>query len=264
MKSPKRQKMGLQLILACTWIVQLSFQADSPTFYPGKLFATRTTAKEGQSLTLKCSFHGVGSSKGKHIYFCKDGIGVGMDILHGSDAEFTLRRLTQQDSGNYSCVYSEIKTTPSNVSAVGDNSIYIQILPQTASTTLKYKYELILLSVAILLAFLSSLGMCCICCKKTCQKGPQERQQREENVALYCEIENVPINTEMNVGFSDNSALYSRPYIRGPKERPQHREPLCAVYSLIGNVSGQPVVQHELHGDTYATATKSHAGTKRT
>ncbi|KAI4876469.1 hypothetical protein NFI96_017396, partial [Prochilodus magdalenae] len=63
-----------------------------------------------------------------HMYLCKDGRGVMMEPLVNKDEyTFTLRKVTVQDSGSYSCVYSINKYPTKNVTASGQNSVYIHV-----------------------------------------------------------------------------------------------------------------------------------------
>lgn len=101
---------------------------DSPTFIPASIYAETKNACEGESLSLNCSIVGLTSSKDQNLYLCKDGTGVHMRAL-GSSKHFTfsLLNVTQEDSGYYSCVYSDRKVNTSEVKASGITSVFIHI-----------------------------------------------------------------------------------------------------------------------------------------
>ncbi|KAI4883578.1 hypothetical protein NFI96_009970, partial [Prochilodus magdalenae] len=83
-----------------------------------------------------------------HIYLCKDGVVVMMEPLVNKDEyTFTLRKVTVQDSGSYSCVYSINKYPTRNVTASGKNSVYIHVTG-IAKTT-EQNSDLIQLSVIV-------------------------------------------------------------------------------------------------------------------
>lgn len=104
---------------------------DSPTFIPANIYAKTKNAYEGENLSLRCSIAGITTSKDQNLYLCKDGTGVSMREL-GSSKHFTfiLPNVTQEDSGHYSCVYSDRKINASAVKASGLTSVFIQIKSQ--------------------------------------------------------------------------------------------------------------------------------------
>ena len=64
-----------------------------------------------------------------HIYLCKDGKGVSKQIQKKDvfDTEMTMRSVSTQESGEYSCVFSETEYPHTEVSGTGDNSIFIEV-----------------------------------------------------------------------------------------------------------------------------------------
>ncbi|XP_062380931.1 uncharacterized protein LOC134069090 [Sardina pilchardus] len=62
------------------------------------------------------------------MYLCQNGVIKRLEMLHKSEeTTFTFPSVKKADSGNYSCVYSEVKYTPNTATAVGNNSIFIQV-----------------------------------------------------------------------------------------------------------------------------------------
>ncbi|XP_019908734.2 uncharacterized protein LOC109616565 isoform X2 [Esox lucius] len=115
-------------------------QTTALDIFPAKIFRTAGTIMEGSDLELKCSTHGrKDEQKIVHVYLCKNGVAVEKIMNRKDDTIFTLRNIDRQQSGNYSCVFSNILYTLSEVREKGDNSIYIQvidrILPAVISIT---------------------------------------------------------------------------------------------------------------------------------
>ncbi|KAI4884714.1 hypothetical protein NFI96_030953 [Prochilodus magdalenae] len=93
---------------------------DPPHFWPANIFGggTAEAGKDDRDV----------SNSVIHMYLCKDGGGVMMEPLVDTDEyTFTLRKVTR-DSGSYSCVYSINKYPAKNVTASGQNSVYIHVI----------------------------------------------------------------------------------------------------------------------------------------
>lgn len=106
--------------------------SDSQTFRPANIFATTRIGSKGENMTLKCSIVGLTLSKYGIIYLCKDGTGVRMRPLGGFEGQtFNLHNVTELNSGNYSCVYSNTKVEVKKVRGTGITSVYIQIHSQS-------------------------------------------------------------------------------------------------------------------------------------
>lgn len=79
-------------------------------------------------MSLKCTVHDADSTESLHVFLCKNGVGDRMEKLsRDGEAIFSLTNVTLQDSGNYSCVYSNGKLKYSEVNSTGEGSIFIQI-----------------------------------------------------------------------------------------------------------------------------------------
>ncbi|KAF5908678.1 immunoglobulin superfamily member 1-like isoform X2, partial [Clarias magur] len=101
---------------------------DSLKIFPAQIFGP-TTAKVGETLTLKCSFPNIQSTDTEvQVYLCKNGVGERLDLLAKNDEHiFNLRDVSLRDSGNYSCMYSFTKYPPRNVTGQRNNSIHVQV-----------------------------------------------------------------------------------------------------------------------------------------
>lgn len=103
----------------------------SPSVCPANIYATTREGKEGDNVSLTCSIVGIQASKNGIIYLSKDGIGIRMRTLADSEEFiFILFDVKQNDSGNYSCVYSKTKVKVSQIKATGITSVFIQIHSQ--------------------------------------------------------------------------------------------------------------------------------------
>ncbi|KAI4901528.1 hypothetical protein NFI96_009954 [Prochilodus magdalenae] len=84
-----------------------------PDVQPADIYGI-PTVNVGGEMKLKCSTFGRHPSSGEVImYLCKNGVGVKMELLEQKDEHtFIFKNVSEQDSGNYSCVYSLNKYTP--------------------------------------------------------------------------------------------------------------------------------------------------------
>ncbi|CAB1339484.1 unnamed protein product, partial [Coregonus sp. 'balchen'] len=93
------------------------------------LFGSKSYVGKGDTLDLKCSISDIKRSWDKvHVYICKNGVGMKMKVLEKGedDTIFTMKDVTKEDSGNYSCVYTRDKLIPSHVFSSGKNLVAIQ------------------------------------------------------------------------------------------------------------------------------------------
>ncbi|XP_076148783.1 uncharacterized protein LOC143132844 [Alosa pseudoharengus] len=114
----------LLLMIAFSCALDRSSAAD---LHPAEIFARESKVVEGDSLELRCIFHT--KLRGElHMYLCKNGVGIRMEILlNTQETTFKIPDVKKEDSGNYSCVYSEVKHAANTLTAVGTNSIFIQV-----------------------------------------------------------------------------------------------------------------------------------------
>lgn len=112
----------------------------SPTVCPANIYATVREAREGENMSFTCSIAAIQASKNGIIFLCKDGIGIRMGSLSGSeDFTFILSDVKQQNSGNYSCVYSNRKAKASEINSTGITSLFLHVhsQPESGMHTLK-------------------------------------------------------------------------------------------------------------------------------
>lgn len=98
-------------------------------FSPAEIFSSDTEVWDGQTLELRCAiFQNNDDHSGElHMYLCKNGAGIKMDVLTDTqETIFVLENVDKDDSGSYSCVYSKHRHQPWKVTAVG-NSIFIHV-----------------------------------------------------------------------------------------------------------------------------------------
>ncbi|XP_037396144.1 uncharacterized protein LOC119263739 isoform X1 [Pygocentrus nattereri] len=98
---------------------------------PAKITAAKSSLREGEGLTLTCSITGHQSCSEVYVYLCLNGIGnrnrtVNCNIK-STTTTFLLKNVKQQQSGNYSCVYSTSNYSLSEVRKTGENSIYVEV-----------------------------------------------------------------------------------------------------------------------------------------
>nr|XP_029494921.1 uncharacterized protein LOC115112192 isoform X1 [Oncorhynchus nerka] len=83
---------------------------------------------EGSDLVVKCSTHGRKEDKVAYVYLCINGVAVDQKRTIQEDTLFTMKSVTGQQSGNYSCVFSKTQYPLSEVQGKGDNSLSIQVM----------------------------------------------------------------------------------------------------------------------------------------
>ncbi|KAI1889522.1 hypothetical protein AGOR_G00163740 [Albula goreensis] len=106
----------------------------SAGFLPGDIALTETSVKGGSDVELTCTVSDTRSTDlnpdRSYTYLCKDGAAVQIKLwdrrIHG--AIFTLKRVTAEDSGNYSCILFVSKLLSSKVMELhGNNAVELQI-----------------------------------------------------------------------------------------------------------------------------------------
>lgn len=83
----------------------------------------------GDDVELKCMTFKTDKHVGvRFMYLCKNGIGVRMEKFSGSNGvDFKLSQVTQEDTGNYSCVYSEGRLVAHQITTIGQKHVFIQV-----------------------------------------------------------------------------------------------------------------------------------------
>lgn len=85
---------------------------------------------EGGKLEVTCSTYGITKAEAKavHVYLSKDGKAV--DVKSGptrQDITFKIERMGMDNSGNYSCMFSEEQLEITEVTGYGQNIIFINV-----------------------------------------------------------------------------------------------------------------------------------------
>ncbi|XP_041929835.1 uncharacterized protein LOC121694010 isoform X1 [Alosa sapidissima] len=94
----------------------------------GNIYRRNAVIFESASVDLICFGVETKTDRSLHVYLCKNGIGVNMDVARSDGiAIFTLGQVRREDSGNYSCVYSIKKHHPGNVTSTNERSVIIQV-----------------------------------------------------------------------------------------------------------------------------------------
>ncbi|KAI4899690.1 hypothetical protein NFI96_025337 [Prochilodus magdalenae] len=108
--------------------VHIQVTDDPPDFREAEIFGP-PHVKVGENIELKCIiFERSNSSDKRHMYLCKNGVGVRMEPLGKRDEyTFILKNVAVRDSGSYSCVYSLNKYSLNNVRASGQKTIQVQV-----------------------------------------------------------------------------------------------------------------------------------------
>lgn len=108
----------------------LSQQIDVTDIHSAKIFTNQRTVRENSELTLRCSTFGSTKDTLAYFYLCKDGLGIIKKRVKQdqADAMFTISRVSLNDSGNYSCVYSTHDHPLTSVTKEGVKAIQILVV----------------------------------------------------------------------------------------------------------------------------------------
>ncbi|XP_073786150.1 uncharacterized protein isoform X3 [Danio rerio] len=111
--------------------VNLFIPSQGQNIQRAKIFSQNKEVPEGGKLEVKCSAFGL-ATKAVYIYLCTDGIAV--DVQYGQDVFFKIERVEINQSGNYSCVFSEEKLKITKVMGYGQNNIFINVTESLINT----------------------------------------------------------------------------------------------------------------------------------
>lgn len=103
-----------------------------------KIFTENTEVPEGSRLEVTCSTFGLTKSEAKavHVYLCKDGKAIDMKNLpNRQDITFKIERIEMNNSGNYSCLFSEKLLEITKVMGYGQNTIFINVTGKMYDTS---------------------------------------------------------------------------------------------------------------------------------
>ncbi|XP_031671891.1 uncharacterized protein LOC109872900 isoform X1 [Oncorhynchus kisutch] len=104
-------------------------KSEDKNIYPAKIFGLSNVTK-GVNVHFICSITGIrGPEEKLNVYLCKNGVGIRIAKLEKgeNDAIFTMKDVTREDSGNYSCVYTRDKPVPSHLQSTGENLIVFHV-----------------------------------------------------------------------------------------------------------------------------------------
>nr|XP_046201031.1 uncharacterized protein LOC124033132 isoform X3 [Oncorhynchus gorbuscha] len=121
--------MIMFILILCALSREAMVQTTAKKIFPAKIYWTSTgTIMEGSDLVVKCSTHGRKEDKVAYVYLCINGVAVDQKRTIQEDTLFTMKSVTGQQSGNYSCVFSKALYPFSEVQGKGDNSLSIQVM----------------------------------------------------------------------------------------------------------------------------------------
>ncbi|XP_045564866.1 uncharacterized protein isoform X2 [Salmo salar] len=149
--------------------------------YPAMLFGSKSQVRKGDTIVLKCKISGIKRSWDKvHVYICKNGVGMKMKVLEkgAGDTIFTMKDVTRNDSGTYSCVYTRDKLAPSQVFSTGKDLVAIQVNEEAAHDVILVNV-IRLISSAVVVILLLTVVAVSSCCSKT-EKRAKQRLPKED------------------------------------------------------------------------------------
>ncbi|KAL6478707.1 hypothetical protein MHYP_G00121400 [Metynnis hypsauchen] len=220
------------LIIYVTVMMTVSPMKDGhPDFWPAEILGSRTV-KAGENMQLRCIDFDK-KNKQLHIYLLKNGAGVMMEPLRERhEHNFTVKKVSVLDSGNYSCVFSVTKYPVKNLNASvlkpGQKTIQVQVTdnsslnadndPQHSASLENLLITLLVLLLVVILfvgLYRNRAGMFTKFCHKQGQSGQVNtvhcREQvmqavnREESLYDTCEYSTIP---ELKVNTSSVDICY--------------------------------------------------------
>ncbi|XP_014030879.2 uncharacterized protein isoform X2 [Salmo salar] len=121
--------MIMFILILCALSREAMVQTTAKKIVPAKIYWTTTgTIMEGSDLVVKCSTHGRKEDKVAYVYLCINGVAVEQKKTMQEDTFFTMKSVTGQQTGNYSCVFSKTPYPLSEVQGKGDNYLFIQVM----------------------------------------------------------------------------------------------------------------------------------------
>lgn len=94
------------------------------------MFCENTEVPEGGKLEVICSTFGFtkAETKAVYVYLTKDGKAIDKNGPTRLDITFKKERIEMDNSGNYSCVFSEEQLEITKVMGYGHNYIFINVI----------------------------------------------------------------------------------------------------------------------------------------
>ncbi|KAM9546278.1 uncharacterized protein ACWYII_036714 [Salvelinus alpinus] len=182
--------MGSIFLMIFTVTAGVLAISEEIAVYPAVLFGSKSQVRKGDTIDLKCNISGIIRSWDKvHVYIYKNGVEMAMKVLEkGEDNTiFTMKDVTREDSGNYSCVYTR------------DKLLQDQVKSAEAAHDVILVNVIRLISSAVVVILLLTVVAVSSCCSKRgalqcyCGRTPQ---QEENDVPMTGEGDDGTSNTE--------------------------------------------------------------------
>ncbi|XP_029577520.1 uncharacterized protein LOC115167329 isoform X2 [Salmo trutta] len=169
--------------------------------YPAMLFGSKAQVRKGDTIDLKCNISGIIRFWDKvHVYIYKNGVEMAMKVLEKGedDAIFTMKDVTREDSGNYSCVYTRDKLLLDQVKSAGKNLVAICVYEEAAHDVILVNVIRLISSAVVVILLLTVVAVSSCCSKRGalqcyCGRTPQ---QEENDVPMTGEGDDGTSNME--------------------------------------------------------------------
>ncbi|XP_048825455.1 uncharacterized protein LOC125704152 isoform X2 [Brienomyrus brachyistius] len=152
----------------------------SGDFIPANIAVRDESVREGDDVVLRCSLQDVQMvhSSASFAYLSKDGVPVQLQTwdTEKDEAKFTIKRITKDNNGNYSCVlFKSGLLTSTAMKLYGNNTVLLSV-SATFSGSILVIGQVIFILLLILVIMVGVWQ-----CKKGKSKGGPEREQEEDN-----------------------------------------------------------------------------------
>nr|XP_029492849.1 uncharacterized protein LOC115111109 [Oncorhynchus nerka] len=161
-------------------------KSEDKNIYPAKIFGP-SNVTEGVNVHFKCSITGIRGPEDKvNVYLCKNGVGIRIAKLEKgeNDAIFTMKDVTREDSGNYSCVYTRDKPVPSHLKSTGENLIVFHVDGEwkEAAHDVILVNVIRLISSAVVVILLLTVVAVSSCCSK------RGTEAKKDHYSMHCNL----------------------------------------------------------------------------
>lgn len=107
--------------------VKLLLLTQGENIHRAKIYSANREVTEGGSLQVTCSTFGY-TAKNVYLYVCHNGKAIKMEKQSNQeDITFIINSIEKDNSGNYSCVFSEDRLKKTQVMGYGENYIFIRV-----------------------------------------------------------------------------------------------------------------------------------------
>ncbi|XP_057204267.1 uncharacterized protein LOC130562943 isoform X2 [Triplophysa rosa] len=114
------------LFLLTFVFVKLLLQTQGQNIHHAKIYSVNREVAEGGSLQVTCSTFGY-TTKSVYLYLCHNGKAIEIKKSNQADVAFIINSIEKDNSGNYSCVFSEERLLTTQVTGYGENHVFIQV-----------------------------------------------------------------------------------------------------------------------------------------